>query len=50
MENLLEFIKENKFVFNKDDKWYSLNDYPRIFYKDSELIELFYDLSIVREH
>lgn len=37
---LLEFIEKNKFVLNKDGKWYSLNDYPRIMYKDFELIKL----------
>ena len=40
---LLEFIKKNKFVLNKDGKWYSLNDYPRITYKEKELIQLFND-------
>ena len=40
---LLEFIKANKFVLNKDGKWYSLNDYPRIIYKEVELIKLFND-------
>lgn len=39
--NLLEFIKENKFVLNKDGKWYKTDIYPRITYKESELIELF---------
>lgn len=41
MTNLLEWITENGYVRNKDEKWYKPSEYPRVFLKHEELIELY---------
>ena len=42
-----EWITENGYVTNKDELWYKPSVYPRIYLKDEQLIEQFYDESIV---
>ena len=41
MNNLLEWITENGYVTNKDEKWYKPSQYPRVFLENEQLIDLF---------
>lgn len=41
MISLLEWITENGYVKYKDEKWYKSSQYPRVFLKKEELIELY---------
>ena len=40
MLNLLEWISENGYVTNKDEKWYKTSEFPRIYLENKEIIEL----------
>jgi lipocalin len=40
IELVLQYIEEHNFLRYKDGKWYSVKDYPRVFYKTEELATL----------
>ena len=40
MLQLLEWIVENGYVVNKDDLWYKTSEYPRVYLKSEQLIEI----------
>ena len=43
MLNLLEWISENGYVTNKDEKWYKPSEFPRVYLDNEQLIEEFYE-------
>jgi hypothetical protein len=44
MNNLLEWIKENGYIYrtvNKTKVWYKPSQYPRVFLNNEQLIEIY---------
>jgi hypothetical protein len=40
IELVLKYIEDNNLVRYKDERWYSVKDYPRVYYKIEELTKL----------
>ena len=41
MLQLLEWISDNGYVTNKDEKWYKPSEFPRVYLENEKLIELY---------
>ncbi len=40
IELVLRYIEDNNLLRYKDGRWYSVKDYPRVYYKIEELIKV----------